>query len=197
MAPIPPLGPPAAFHLGLKRSRSDLNLGTLVLSSSNGLMSTYGHRLVKEEAEEQLGLSFFCSGHSRWHPHWTKHTYTPGESPAFTHQAASVRRAAERRHRRQHTLLLCLSRGQECPQQEPGPEGLRMFQDNSKCHEEAVFLLSIKKETSPGAEQSSPRNEVQGECPETGSRHITGTSVLCPTEFALCSFLLCLWFPKN
>lgn len=142
-------------------------------------------RLVKEEAEEQLGLSFFCSGHSRWHPHWTKHTYTPGESPAFTHQAASVRRAAERRHRRQPTLLLCLSRGQECPQQEPGPEGLRMFQDNSKCHEEAVFLLSIKKETSPGAEQSLP---PEMRYRESVQRQAAGTSQV-PLCFVLQSLL--------
>ena len=53
-------------------------------------------RLVKEEAEEMLGLDF-SSDHLRRYPQWTQHTYMPVVSPAFTQQAASVRRAAAMR----------------------------------------------------------------------------------------------------
>lgn len=70
-APFPSLDAAAAFSLELKKNGSAPAFGTLLVSSSKGRI------LVKEEAEDPLGL-VFSSGHFR-------------VFPAFTQQAASVR----------------------------------------------------------------------------------------------------------
>ena len=66
VASFPTLQDDAAFPLGLKKSGSEPTQAALTLSSPNVLLSAlWAIRLVKEEAEEPLGLAFFSSGHSR------------------------------------------------------------------------------------------------------------------------------------
>lgn len=66
LAPFSTLHDAAAFPLGPMGSGRQSTLATLVYSSSNGLLSAIlAIRLVKEEAEEPLGLVTLSSGHSR------------------------------------------------------------------------------------------------------------------------------------
>lgn len=75
-----------------------------------------------------------------------------------------------------------------------------MDQHIRKCPREAVLPLFIKQEASPREKQSilpemRHRERIQGTC----SQHNPGNLLTCFTQFALCWFLLGLWFafPQN
>ena len=61
------------------------------MSTSNSLLNAYGHMASQRSLRRANGPGLLF----RRYPHLTMHTYMPVVSPAFTQQAASVRRSNE------------------------------------------------------------------------------------------------------
>lgn len=95
MGPIPTLDEDASFPIGLERSGIEPTVGTLVLSSFNGLVSADGHKASQRGSRRAIGPGLILFRPLQVKPILDNHTYMPRVSPPFNQQAASVRSSNE------------------------------------------------------------------------------------------------------
>lgn len=139
----------------------------LILSFSNGLMSSYGHKASQSRGRGTTGLGLLFFRPLQMTPTLNK-TYLHTRSVLCipSKKEPQWEEQQQCKHRRQPVLQLHLMRGQECSQRGWSKSFKGRLKKIGNALMKLCFCFPLERNFTWGRTESPPRNRAQGESPE-------------------------------